>query len=1214
MLKYIFAALAIATIWAVVVVFGFPPWIAIAVTMLIVLGLIALVAVRQIKAAKAAGDIEKALAAQADAHAANARPDLQEEVQQMQAEFTKAIAALKSSKLARGAGGKEALSVLPWYMIIGPPGSGKSTALRNSGIKFPYLSSRGGGVKGVGGTRNCEWWLTNEAVILDTAGRYTTEDDDRDEWFSFLDMLKRNRPKKPVNGLIIAVSVGDIIGIDEEESIQLAQRLRERLDEVMERLKMIVPVYLMFTKCDLLAGFVDVFGDLAKSERGQIWGSTFPLMDKGDDLVEPFRERFNEMAEVVEQRCTERLGKERHPETRERIYRFPQQFEGLRENIAAMVQTLFAENVYADTPVMRGVYFTSGTQEGSPIDRVMNAMADAFGIRRSLPSSSKPATVEARSYFLRDVFAEVMFPDQDLAVQSSSEDRRQRQVQYAYAGGALFLAVLILLFPTIAFFKNRELIQDIRTLFIAQQASGGAASTASIAVDDLQELRKRIDDLRKYKDEGPPTGMRFGMYRGDALFDPLSRFYGTAVRRTFVEPVLAQDMKDLASFAKKHEGEEGAAPDEREYARFFSLLKLNLFLTGPRTQVEPAIGEAERAWINDHLMDRWGNRSGFVESAERQKMLREHLDLYLKLLAADPSLAFTRNDKIINDARTALGKLPFEQLLLSQIVSDSGREFDLKLSAVLGGTAANIKSKGLVRSAFTRKGWDKLVRERLENPLQNADLWVLNRDTKNTTDAEIERQIKKLESLYFQTYINEWQGFLDSIEVLTPVGQAEVLAELEEFTRGKPPPLARLFQAVSFNTKLPNKSAVEEAGEDILGKIKQKLEKKATKDQKDLAGIGGKLIPGAEETGEIQYTALHVQAAFDSLVKFGVPPKPATDDAAPESTQLDLYQEQVVVVRDGFRQSVENPTEAKTMLGKLAAARVTVQSLVNGQEDPNIRPLLNKILMPPLDSAAGAARGKAGGELNDKWCSEVSDIFKRTLLGRYPFSKTGHDAALQDVADYYRPDSGTLWAFYNTDLKDQVVRKVGRQFKPQRGVGIVGVPQAALTFLERSDDLTTSMFATKGGEPTMAFTIHIRPSPGLASVSFSVDGKTVEYKNGPEEWYPFSWPGDGKKSGAFIKVRNNRGQQETLDQEGEWGLFRLMEAGAPNVEKGARVFSVTWKMPTVGADVVIDFRPARTATPFFGTSPGPGTGMLQPFRASGVNPPRSIGRGAGCSG
>ncbi|HVG63171.1 MAG TPA: type VI secretion system membrane subunit TssM [Hyalangium sp.] len=1211
MLKYIFATLAAAMLWAVVLVFQLPIWIAILATALIVAVLIALVVVRQIKAAKAAGDIEKALAAQADSHAANARPDLQEEVQQMQAEFAKAIAALKTSKLARGRGGKEALSVLPWYMIIGPPGSGKSTALRNSGIKFPYLSSRGGGVKGVGGTRNCEWWLTNEAVILDTAGRYTTEDDDRDEWFSFLDMLKRNRMKKPVNGLIVAVSVGDIIGIDEEETIQLAQRLRERVDELMERLKMIVPVYLMFTKCDLLAGFVDVFGDLSKSDRGQIWGFTTPVMDKGEDLGAVLKERFNELAEVVEQRSIQRMGQERHPETRERIYRFPQQFEGLRENIAAMVQTLFAENIYQDTPVMRGVYFTSGTQEGSPIDRVMNAMADAFGIRRSLPES-KPV-VEARSYFLRDVFANVIFPDQDLAVQSTAEDRRQKQMQYAYAGGALFLALLILLFPTIAFFQNRDLISSTRRLFYAQKDSQASTSTASIAVEDLRVLRDRLDELLKWEDEGPPTGMRFGMYRGSVLFEPLRKFYGAAVRRTFVEPVLTQDMKDLTAFAKKHEGEDGQMPDEREYARYFSMLKLNLLLTGPRTEAEPQLGDNERAWIVANVVSRWANRSGFAESADRQRILGEHLDLYVKLLAQDPALAFTRNDKIINDTRTALGKLPFERLLLNQIIADVGREADLKLSNILGGTASNIKSKGVVRGAFTRRGWDKVVRDRLESPLQNADLWVLSRTTKQSTDAEIERLIKALSSLYFQQYIFEWQGFLDSIEVAKPGSNAEVLAALEELTRGKPPPLARLFQALGYNTKLPNKSAAEDLGDDLLKTLKDKINKKASKDAKAAMEAGTKFANAQEETGEIVYTPPHVQAAFDSLVKFGVAPPPAAPDAPPESVQLDLYQEQLVFIRDALRQFLENPSEGKALGSRLATARVQIQSLVNGQEDPNIRPTLGKLLMPPLDAATSLASREAGTAINQSWCSEIVDAFKKNLANRYPFNRNGHDASLADVGEFYRPGSGTMWGYFETSLKEDV-RRAGDKFQFIKKLGGTSLQGVLLTYLKRTYDISSSLFTPNGAEPQMKFSISIRPSPELSSITFSVDGKEVVYKNEPERWTQFTWPGDGKTSGAFIKVRSPKiSGPEELIQQGEWGLFRLMEEGVPQIAKGSRVFTMTWKMPQTRSEVVIDFKPERTATPLFGTSPGPGTAVLQPFRAPGVTPPRTIGRGAGCS-
>ena len=66
-------------------------------------------------------------------------------------------------------------------MIIGAPGSGKTTALVNSGLHFPLEQRLGkDAVRGVGGTRNCDWWFTDEAVLLDTAGRYTTQDSRRD--------------------------------------------------------------------------------------------------------------------------------------------------------------------------------------------------------------------------------------------------------------------------------------------------------------------------------------------------------------------------------------------------------------------------------------------------------------------------------------------------------------------------------------------------------------------------------------------------------------------------------------------------------------------------------------------------------------------------------------------------------------------------------------------------------------------------------------------------------------------------------------------------------------------------------------------------------------------------------------------------------------------------------------------------------------------------
>ena len=199
---------------------------------------------------------------------------MEADIRALKTEFGRAITALKESRLgARGAA--SALYALPWYVIVGPPGVGKSTALRNCGLRFPFLSSRGGpSVQGVGGTRNCEWWMTTDGVILDTAGRYTTEGADREEWFAFVDLLRKHRPRRPINGVIAAVSVADIAQAHPKEVAELAREVRARIDELQQRLGVVVPVYLMFTKCDLLPGFVEMFADLGDDDREQVWGFT----------------------------------------------------------------------------------------------------------------------------------------------------------------------------------------------------------------------------------------------------------------------------------------------------------------------------------------------------------------------------------------------------------------------------------------------------------------------------------------------------------------------------------------------------------------------------------------------------------------------------------------------------------------------------------------------------------------------------------------------------------------------------------------------------------------------------------------------------------------------------------------------------------------------------------------------------------------------------
>ncbi len=84
---------------------------------------------------------------------------------------------------------------------------------------------------------------------------------------------------------------------------------------------------------------------------------------------------------------------------------------------------------------------------------------------------------------------------------------------------------------------------------------------------------------------------------------------------------------------------------------------------------------------------------------------------------------------------------------------------------------------------------------------------------------------------------------------------------------------------------------------------------------------------------------------------------------------------------------------------------------------------------------------------------------------------------------------------------------------------------------------------------------------------------------------------------------------ERVEHSGEWGFFRLLDAGTARALPAERGISVAFRVETQGVDVVIDIRPARTTNPFGVGSTGH---PFQIFRAAGANAPRTIAAGGTC--
>jgi len=478
------------------------------------------------------------------------------EIAVLRQRFEEAAATLKQARFKGPDGESRYVHELPWYVFIGAHGSGKTTALVNAGLNFPLKNTGGDpALAGVGGTRNCDWWFTDEAVLLDTAGRYTTQESDLEAdaaaWLGFLGLIKRFRPRRPLNGALVTLSMSDLMLWNADERRRYAWHVRARIAELYERLGVRFPVYLLVTKTDLLAGFLEFFGELDAEARKRVWGMTFqngggaPAGTPG----QRFTEEFGELERRLHAEMLGRLQDERDLQRRAAAYRFPQEFHGIGPLIEQFLDAAFIGAQGAPEPMLRGVYFTSGTQEGNPIDRVLGTLARSFKLERTTGPAVAPGS--GKSFFLTRLVRDVIFAESGLAEGDQAFERRERLTR-RFAFGALAVATAaIAVLWTVSYLSNLEFIAGAREKATAAKAALEKLGPPQ-AGDEAQMVRA-LNVLRDlpggYRERagGGPSGLGFGLSQHEKLGAQALRAYRKALGDALA-PRLAASQDDYSKW------------------------------------------------------------------------------------------------------------------------------------------------------------------------------------------------------------------------------------------------------------------------------------------------------------------------------------------------------------------------------------------------------------------------------------------------------------------------------------------------------------------------------------------------------------------------------------------------------------------------------------------------------------------------------------------
>lgn len=344
---------------------------------------------------------------------------------------------------------------LPWYVIVGEPGCGKTEAIRRSELRFPEALHDT--LQGTGGTYSMDWWFTNQAIILDTAGAMLMQPEASARFESFLKLLRDNRPSCPINGMILTIPTDSLLSDPPAVAEQKARVIAAQLAMIQKALDVRFPIYLMVSKSDRMPGFREFFDmeGQSKYERQMMgWANPAPLGEHFSS--ETVYQAIDSISRRLQSRALALLSDPvpPNPDTRradevDAVYAFPQFVRTLAPRLKLYLDVIFQTGFWAaKPPFFRGLFFTTAVREGAQLDA---DLAKLLGV--SLNQLPQGIFERKKSAFLRDFFLEKIFPEKGLVTKLFDVGAHLRKRLTTFYGATIAILIVGLGFSWLV--KNR---------------------------------------------------------------------------------------------------------------------------------------------------------------------------------------------------------------------------------------------------------------------------------------------------------------------------------------------------------------------------------------------------------------------------------------------------------------------------------------------------------------------------------------------------------------------------------------------------------------------------------------------------------------------------------------------------------------------------------------------------------------------------------------